>query len=127
MLINSFFFFKKLIINKLNEILILTLSFIYLLNLTSFSSFKIIFFIQCLIILFLYKENFKINISHFPLFILPFIFLIWSQELKYFIYFLVIFTFSVFFNPLILNRRDYEFNNVLYILFISFLLLAPMK
>lgn len=127
MLINSFFFLKKLIINKLNEILILTLSFIYLLNLTSLISFKTIFLFQCVIILFLYKKSFKIKISHIPLFILPFIFLIWSQEIKYFIYFLIIFTFITFFNPLVLNRRDYEFNTIIYILFIIFLFLLAYE
>ena len=127
MLSNSFFFLKKLISNKFNEILILILSFIYLLNLTNFSYFKLIFSIQCIIILFFYKKNFKINTSLIPLFILPFIFLIWSQEIKYFIYFLLIFTFSIFFNPLILNKRDYEFNIIFYILFIIFLLLSAQE
>jgi len=118
------FYFKNFTYNKLNEILILLISFIYLLNLNSLNSFKFIFIIQFVIILFLYRKNFKINFIYLPFLFFPFIFLLWNNEIKYFAFLITISVFITFFNPINFNKIDYKFNNTIYFLFLFFLFIT---
>jgi hypothetical protein len=69
----------------------------------------------------------KINIYYVPLFVLSFFYFIWSNELKYFIYLFTILFFVTFYDKIEFNENFYKFNNFLYVLFISFLVIAAYE
>ena len=122
--LNNIFFilYSQLKINYSLALIIITVATIFLRYVPDLS-FKIIYFVQTLLLFFIYFKNFSIDKKIIFYFLPVLIYPLFSQEIKYFAIIFLLILLNLFFNKP--EREDFKFdNNIFYLFYFSLIFLA---